>query len=152
MVSNQETLERFSSKGKQLLSELNRIPDCDAQIVKKEMDSTVDQWLDVSSSEGRLFNLHTKLKSCQAEILSDFLQKVSEKIEENLESLRRSSALWLDIYDINAEIESWSNISMMDLTDGVNNFNDSQKTENRLCEVKARLKLSYIVKKCKCEM
>ncbi|XP_073726049.1 nesprin-1 isoform X5 [Misgurnus anguillicaudatus] len=107
MASNQDTLERFSSKGKQLLSELNRIPDCDNQIVKTEMDATVDQWLDVS-----------------------------EKIEDNLENLRRSSALWLDIYDISAEIESWSNISIMDLTDGLNNFNDSQKTENKLCEVK----------------
>lgn len=75
-------------------------------------------------------------------ILSDSLLKVSEKIEDNLESLRRSTTLWLDIYDLGAEIESWSNISMMDLTDGLNNFNDSQKTENKLCEVKACPKLA----------
>lgn len=60
MASNQDTLERFSSKGKQLLSELNRIPDCDTQIVKTEMDATVDQWLDVSLSEGQFLSIHTK--------------------------------------------------------------------------------------------
>ncbi|KAG1946578.1 nesprin-1 [Pimephales promelas] len=107
MAGNQDVLERFSSKGKKLLSELNKIPECDAQIVKTETDATVDQWLDVS-----------------------------EKIEDNLESLKRSSALWVDIYSISGEIESWSNSSVMDLTDGLNNFNDSQKTANKLSEVK----------------
>uniref|UniRef100_A0A672NJW8 Nesprin-1-like n=1 Tax=Sinocyclocheilus grahami TaxID=75366 RepID=A0A672NJW8_SINGR len=106
MASNQDVLERFSSKGKKLLSELNKIPDCDTQIVKTEIDATVDQWLDVS-----------------------------EKIEDNLESLKRSSALWVEIYDISGEIESWSNSSVMDLTDGLNNFNDSQKSANKLSEV-----------------
>ncbi|RXN33841.1 nesprin-1 isoform X3 [Labeo rohita] len=111
MASNQDVLERFSSKGKKLLNELNKIPDCDTQIVKTEMDATVDQWLDVS-----------------------------EKIEDNLESLKRSSALWVEIYDISGEIESWSNSSVMDLTDGLNNFNDSQKTANKLSEADVGLK------------
>lgn len=53
-------LERFSSKGKKLLSELNKIPECDAQIVKTEIDATVDQWLDVSLSNGQLLNLLKK--------------------------------------------------------------------------------------------
>ncbi|XP_056332375.1 LOW QUALITY PROTEIN: nesprin-1 [Danio aesculapii] len=114
MASHQDVLDQFSSKGKKLLSELNKIPDCDTQIVKTEIDATVDQWLDVS-----------------------------EKIEDNLESLKRSSALWVEIYDISGEIESWSNSSVMDLTDGLNNFNDSQKTANKLSEVKACSKLCY---------
>lgn len=54
MANNQDVLERFSSKGKKLLSELNKIPDCDTQIVKTEIDATVDQWLDVSLSNGQL--------------------------------------------------------------------------------------------------
>lgn len=48
MASKQHELDLFSSKGKQLLSELNKIPDCDFHIIKKEMDTLVDQWLDVS--------------------------------------------------------------------------------------------------------
>lgn len=48
MASKQHELDLFSSKGKQLLSELNKIPDCDFNIIKKEVDTLVDQWLDVS--------------------------------------------------------------------------------------------------------
>lgn len=48
MASKQHELDMFSSKGKQLLSELNKIPDCDFHTIKKEMDTLVDQWLDVS--------------------------------------------------------------------------------------------------------
>lgn len=48
MASKQHELDLFSSKGKQLLSELNKIPDCDFNIIKKEMDTLVDQWLDAS--------------------------------------------------------------------------------------------------------
>lgn len=38
---------------------------------------------------------------------------------------------------MNEEIDSWSNSSVMELTDSLNKFNDSQKTENRIAEVKA---------------
>lgn len=31
-----------------MLSELNRIPDCQAHVIKAEMETIVDQWLDVS--------------------------------------------------------------------------------------------------------
>lgn len=62
MASSQDVLERFSSKGKKLISELNKIPDCDTQIVKTEIDATVDQWLDVSLSEGQLLCLQLNLK------------------------------------------------------------------------------------------
>lgn len=52
MASKQHELDMFSSKGKQLLSELNKIPDCDFNTIKKEMDTLVDQWLDVSLTSG----------------------------------------------------------------------------------------------------
>lgn len=50
MANRQHELDAFSSKGKQLLYELNKIPDCEFQIIKKDMDTLVDQWMDVSSS------------------------------------------------------------------------------------------------------
>lgn len=48
MASRQHELDQFSSKGKQLVIELKKIPDCDAQMMKKDMETLVDQWLDVS--------------------------------------------------------------------------------------------------------
>lgn len=44
----QHELDQFSSKGKQLVIELKKIPDCDSQMLKKDMETLVDQWLDVS--------------------------------------------------------------------------------------------------------
>lgn len=48
MAENQHELDQFSSKGKQLVAELKKIPDCDSQMLKKDMETHVDQWLDVS--------------------------------------------------------------------------------------------------------
>lgn len=48
MASKQHELDQLSSKGKQLVIELKKIPDCDAQIMKKDKDTLVDRWLDVS--------------------------------------------------------------------------------------------------------
>lgn len=48
MASKQHELDQFSSKGKQLVVELKKIPECNAQMLKKDMESLVDQWLDVS--------------------------------------------------------------------------------------------------------
>lgn len=47
MASRQHELDQLSSKGKQLVIELKKIPDCDAQMMKKDMETLVDQWLDV---------------------------------------------------------------------------------------------------------
>lgn len=53
MASKQHELDAFSSRGKQLLSELLKcLPDCDIHIIKKDMDTLVDQWLDVSLTSG----------------------------------------------------------------------------------------------------
>lgn len=48
MASKQHELDEFSSKGKQLVLELKKIPECDSQMMKKDMEMLVDQWLDVS--------------------------------------------------------------------------------------------------------
>lgn len=48
MARNQRELDQFSSKGKQLVIELKKIPDCDSQMLKTDMETLVDQWLDVS--------------------------------------------------------------------------------------------------------
>lgn len=48
MSAKQHELDQFSNKGKQLMVELKKIPDCDTQIMKKDMEMVVDQWLDVS--------------------------------------------------------------------------------------------------------
>lgn len=52
MASKQHELDAFSSRGKQLLSELLKTPDCDIHIIKKDMDTLVDQWLDVRLTSG----------------------------------------------------------------------------------------------------
>lgn len=49
LTTNQGELDHFSSKAKQLVCELNRIPDCETQVIKTEMEAVVDQWLDVST-------------------------------------------------------------------------------------------------------
>lgn len=48
MSDKQQDLDQFSSKGKQLVIELKKIPDCDSEMMKKDMETLVDQWLDVS--------------------------------------------------------------------------------------------------------
>ena len=50
MCNKQKDLDNFTSKGKQLLSELKKIHSGDFIVVKTDMESTVDKWLDVSSS------------------------------------------------------------------------------------------------------
>lgn len=48
MAGKQHELDQFSTKGKHLLIELKKIPDCDYQMLKKDMETHVDHWLDVS--------------------------------------------------------------------------------------------------------
>lgn len=56
MADKQQQLDRFSSKGKQLAVELKKVPECDSQMVRKETETLVDQWLDVRKS--RLSSAH----------------------------------------------------------------------------------------------
>lgn len=48
LAAKQHELDQFSSKGKQLVTELKKVPECDSQMMKKDMETLVDQWLDVS--------------------------------------------------------------------------------------------------------
>lgn len=48
MSSRHGELEEFSCRGKQLLLELKKIPECDSQHIREDMDAILDQWLDVS--------------------------------------------------------------------------------------------------------
>lgn len=50
MCNEQKELDGFTSKGKQLLSELKKIHSSDFIFVKTDMESTMDRWLDVSSA------------------------------------------------------------------------------------------------------
>ncbi|CAG13184.1 unnamed protein product, partial [Tetraodon nigroviridis] len=103
MASKQHELDMFSSKGKQLLSELNKIPDCDFNTIKKEMDTLVDQWLDAS-----------------------------ERIDDNINRLNQSLVLWEDVLKISEDIESWTSNSFIELNEILNNLNDTQKITERL--------------------
>lgn len=68
MSGKQHELDQFSTKGKQLVVELKKIPDCDSQMLKKDVDTLVDQWLDVSSSSGpspvSMFRFNSNLCPC----------------------------------------------------------------------------------------
>jgi nesprin-1 len=48
MDCKQKELDSFTSKGKHLLSELKKLHSGDFKLVKTDMESTVDKWLDVS--------------------------------------------------------------------------------------------------------
>lgn len=50
MGGKQQELDQFSVKGKHLVTELKKIPECDSDMIKKDMEKTVDHWLDVSIS------------------------------------------------------------------------------------------------------
>lgn len=48
MTGKQHELDQFSCKGKQLGNELKNIPECESEMLKKDVETLVDQWLDVS--------------------------------------------------------------------------------------------------------
>ncbi|KAJ8275253.1 hypothetical protein COCON_G00098780 [Conger conger] len=103
MVGGQEQLDQFTSKGKHLLNELKKVPDCETQLVRKDMDAIVDQWLDVS-----------------------------ERLEENIERLRKSAALWEDVRKIDEDTDGWAGGSVAELSESLGNFSSSQRMEARL--------------------
>ncbi|KAG6937089.1 spectrin repeat containing nuclear envelope protein 1, partial [Chelydra serpentina] len=73
----QKELDAFTNKGKHLLAELKRIHNCDPMLMKTDMNSTVDKWLDVS-----------------------------ERTEDNVEKLSVSVSLWDDVLTIGDEIDA----------------------------------------------
>lgn len=57
---------------------------------------------------------------------------MSERIENNIEHLSQSLALSDDVQQISEEIEGWTNSSMMELSESLNNLIGSQRMETRL--------------------
>ncbi|XP_037056262.1 nesprin-1 isoform X2 [Peromyscus leucopus] len=111
MNSKQKELDSFTSKGKQLLSELKRIHSGDFSLVKTDMESTLDKWLDVS-----------------------------ERIEENMDRLRVSMSIWDDVLSSKDEIEGWFNSSLPQLAENISDLNSSLKTEEFLKEFESEVK------------
>ncbi|EPQ19233.1 Nesprin-1 [Myotis brandtii] len=111
ICKEQKELDDFTSKGKQLLSELKKIHSSDFILVKTDMESTMDRWLDVS-----------------------------ERIEENMDRLRVSLSLWADILSSKDEIEGWSNSSVPQLAESISNLNNSLRTEEFLKEFESEVR------------
>ncbi|XP_038626046.1 nesprin-1 isoform X2 [Tachyglossus aculeatus] len=111
MNEKQKDLNDFTSKGKRLISELKRIRSSDVLLVKTDMDSTVDKWLDVS-----------------------------EKIEENVDRLNVSLSIWEDVLTARDEIDGWTNNSVPQLNESISNLNSSIKTEAFLKEFESEVK------------
>lgn len=57
---------------------------------------------------------------------------MSERIDDNIEHLSQSLALSDDVQQISEEIEGWTNSSMMELSESLNNLIGSQRMEARL--------------------
>lgn len=136
MASKQHELDQFSCKGKQLVSELKKIPDCDADAIKKDTDGLVDQWLDVSGTRVDAALGSTPVDRTGGNINSDLVMQsfcqVSERIDENINLLNQSLMLWEDVRRISEDIESWTSSSMIELNEILNHLNDSQKVSERL--------------------
>ncbi|KAM7172376.1 nesprin-1 isoform 3-T4 [Macrochelys suwanniensis] len=101
----QKELDAFTNKGKHLLAELKRIHNCDPMLMKTDMNSTVDKWLDVS-----------------------------ERTEDNVEKLSVSVSLWDDVLTIGDEIDAWCSNAISQLNEGISNLNSSKKMEAFLKE------------------
>nr|XP_057913481.1 nesprin-1 isoform X6 [Doryrhamphus excisus] len=110
MADKQHELDRLSCKGKQLVVELKKVPECDSQIVKKDMETLVDQWLDVS-----------------------------ESLDDNLQRLNRSLVLWEDVCQIAEDIDCWTGSCVSELNESLNNLNDSQKLSIRLSALQEQI-------------
>uniref|UniRef100_A0A8D0L197 Uncharacterized protein n=1 Tax=Sphenodon punctatus TaxID=8508 RepID=A0A8D0L197_SPHPU len=82
-------------------------------LMKTDMNSIVDKWLDVS-----------------------------ERLDDNTERLRGSVSLWDDVLTIGEDIDVWSNNSISQLNDVISNLSSSQRTEAFLKEFQVPLHIS----------
>ncbi|KAI4785106.1 hypothetical protein KUCAC02_037968, partial [Chaenocephalus aceratus] len=110
MLSRQQEVEQLSVRGKQLVMELKKIPECPSETLKRDMETLVDHWLDVS-----------------------------EKLDENLLQLNQSLSLWEEVRSIGEEVESWSGGALMELNESLNNLNHSRGAEERLAALRVEL-------------
>ena len=74
MNSKQKELDSFTSKGKHLLSELKKVHSGDFSLVKTDMESTLDKWLDVRAPPG-----------VRAQPTCRFFQANGQRINQRLE-------------------------------------------------------------------
>nr|XP_021512699.1 nesprin-1-like [Meriones unguiculatus] len=111
MNSKQKELNDFTSKGKHLLSELKKIHSGDFSLVKTDMESSLDKWLDAS-----------------------------ERIEENMDRLRASLSIWDDVLSGKDEIEGWSSSCLPQLAETISDLNNSIRAEEFLREFESEVK------------
>lgn len=64
--------------------------------------------------------------------------QVSEKIDDNIDRLNQSVALWDDVRKISEDIESWTSSCVIELNESLNNLNNSQKVSERLSTLQVR--------------
>lgn len=57
---------------------------------------------------------------------------MSERIDDNIDRLNQSLALWDDVRKISEDIECWTSSCVIELNESLNNLNDSQKVSARL--------------------
>lgn len=57
---------------------------------------------------------------------------MSEKIDDNIDRLNQTLALWDDVRKISEDVESWTSGCAIELNESLNNLNDSQKVSTRL--------------------
>ncbi|XP_078239370.1 nesprin-1 isoform X9 [Pogona vitticeps] len=107
----QTELDALGNKGKHLIAELRKIPNCDHLLIKNDMDSTVDRWLDVS-----------------------------EKIEDSIEKLSTSVSLWEDVLAVGDDTDGWCNNSVSQLQDILSNMASCQGIEAFLEEFQSQIK------------
>lgn len=142
MTSKQRELDQFSVKGKQLVVELKKIPECDSQLIKTDMEAIVDQWLDVSlasrsCSSAGVFRVVSFLYFGE-HWFTWLYPQMSERIDGNIDRLSQSLGLWEDVRQINEDVESWTSSCMIELNESLSNFNDSQKVSVRLSVLQVR--------------
>ncbi|XP_029943278.1 nesprin-1-like [Salarias fasciatus] len=110
MASRQHQLDRFSGGGRQLLAELKNIPGCETETLRTDTETLVDQWLDVS-----------------------------EKVEDRVERLNVSLCLWEDVRRLADSVETWTSSCTAELSDRLNNLDDSREAAARLDALQAEL-------------
>lgn len=68
---------------------------------------------------------------------------MSEKIDENIDRLNQSIAVWDDVRKISEDIETWTSSCVIELNESLNNLNDSQKLSERLSVLQVGFLIPY---------
>ena len=60
---------------------------------------------------------------------------MSERVDDNIDRLSKSLAVWEEVRRISDDIESWASSCALELSESLNNLNDSHKMSGRLAVV-----------------